>query len=300
AAIPEAFRERGAVFVVSYLIIQIGRPTVLAFFRRGSVTRRNILNIYVWLAPAVALWITGACFPAPIRTPLWTLAIGLELLATRLDYPVPGLRQAHILETEIGGEHLTERYRQFMIVAFGETILSAGFRFSDYDFGREHALAFVVAFVGTVLLWRIYFYRAGELLHEAITLSPAPARASRAAAVSHLIMVAGIVVTAVGDEITVRHPFGPVETSWIVVLIGGAALFLIGRGLLDFITFSHVSWSRVIGLIVLVAMAPAMPLLAPAMVAAAVTLVLAGVAVSNAISWRFFPVHPRPPHRLKR
>ncbi|HEX5541273.1 MAG TPA: low temperature requirement protein A [Micromonospora sp.] len=295
AAIPAGFRERGSVFVAAYLIIQIGRPTVLALFLRGPINRRNVLNIYAWLALSIGPWIAGAFFPPPTRTLLWALAIALDIMATRLDYPTPWLRRANILETNIGGEHLTERYRQFTIVAFGETILSAGFRFSDHDFDGDHALAFVVAFTGTVLLWRIYFYRAGELLHEAIMLSATPLRTGRTAAYAHVIMIGGIVVTSVGDEIIVRYPFGPVETPWIVVLIGGAALFLVGRALLDFTTFSRVSWSRVIGLLVLAVMAPAMPQLPPVLVASAVTLVLAGVAVSNAISWRLFPVHPKAP-----
>jgi Bacterial low temperature requirement A protein (LtrA) len=65
-----------------------------------------------------------------------------------------------------------------------------------------------VAFAITALLWRIYVHRAGQLLGEAIAAACDPVRVASSALLAHLVMIAGIIAIAVGDELVIEQPFG--------------------------------------------------------------------------------------------
>jgi low temperature requirement protein LtrA len=168
-----------------------------------------------------------------------------------------------------------------------------GFAFSGGGFETGRTAAFVVSFATTVLLWRIYIYRAGELLPAAIAAARDPGRLARSASFAHLLMVAGVVAIAVGYELVITHPFGHTDTAWIAVILGGPALFLVGRAIFEHAVFARVSRSRLIGLVVLTAIAPAMVLVPPLVVAVAAALVLVGIAVTDAARARGRP--PEPP-----
>jgi low temperature requirement protein LtrA len=109
-------------------------------------------------------------------------------------------------------------------------------------------------------------------------------------------MVAGIVLTAVGDEIIITHPAGPTRPAWTAVLLGGPALFLVGRAIFEYGVFARVSRNRWIGLLVLAALTPVMLQSPPIVVGLAATAVLTGIAASDtARSRRRPPETPSPP-----
>jgi low temperature requirement protein LtrA len=180
------------------------------------------------------------------------------------------------------GEHLAERHRQLFIIALGELILVSGLAFRGNGFAANRTAAFVVSFVGTVLLWRIYMYRAGEVLADAIARVPHPARFALSTTYFHLAMVAGLVAIAVGDELVIAHPRGHTQPAWIAVILGGPALFVAGRAGFEYAVFDRVSWDRPIGVLVLAAPAPAMLLVPPLLAAIAATAVLTGIAFTDA------------------
>jgi low temperature requirement protein LtrA len=78
------------------------------------------------------------------------------------------------------------------------------------------------------------------------------------------------------------------------VILGGPALFLVGRGTFEYAVFGRLSRPRVIGALALLAITPAMTLVPPLAVATTaaiilacvVAFVLAGVAVSDAVRTR--------------
>ncbi|MFR9779571.1 low temperature requirement protein A [Micromonospora sp. MS34] len=101
-------------------------------------------------------------------------------------------------------------------------------------------------------------YHAGQLLPAAIATAPAPDRlARRSESFAHLPMVAGIIVTAVGVELVIAHPFGHTKPAWIAVIVDGSSLFVAGRALFEYQAFGRVSRDRLIGLLVLAALTPA-------------------------------------------
>jgi low temperature requirement protein LtrA len=296
AALPEAFGDRGLVFAGAYVAIHVGRGLFLMLALRGHELQRTAGRLLFWFGVSAVPWIAGALAHGTARGALWTLAVAVDYTAGRLRYPTPKLGRAPTSEWPIVAEHIAERYRQFFIIALGELILITGLAYSGSGFKTDRTAAFVVSFVGTVLLWQIYIFRAGELLAAAITASPNPIRLNLSAAYAHLVIVAGVVVTAVGDELVIDHPLGHTQPAWIAVILGGPALFLAGRALFEYAVFARVSPSRVIGVLVLAAIAPAMLLVPPLVVAIAAVFVLAGIAASDAARARGRPPEqPSPP-----
>ena len=87
----------------------------------------------------------------------------------------------------------------------------------------------------------------GSCWPAAIAAAPDPARLAVSAIYAHLVMVAGIVATAVGDELVIAHPLGHTQPAWVAVILGGPALFLAGRARFEYAVFGRVSRDRPIG-----------------------------------------------------
>jgi low temperature requirement protein LtrA len=212
-----------------------------------------------------------------------------------LGWPTPRLGRTRETEYAVSAEFLAERYRQFSIIALGELILVSGLAFTGSGFEAYPRAAVVVAFATTVLLWRIYIYRAGEVLGAAVTMARDPLHVAVSASYAHLGMAAGIVAISVGDELIIRHPLEHTRPAWIAVILGGPALFLAGRAILEYTVFGRVSTDRVIGVLVLAAISPAMILAPPLLVALAATVVFAGIAIADAAQARRHPAEPPSP-----
>ncbi|MBM0229904.1 low temperature requirement protein A, partial [Micromonospora sp. ATA51] len=165
-------------------------------------------------------WIVGAVVHDDARGVLWTAALIIDYVAARLGWPLPGRGRSPASSWTVTGEHLAERYQQFIIIALGEMIIISGFGFSMSEFAGAQWVAFAITFSSTVLLWRIYFYRAGTVLVEAVAGSARPGRLAESATYTHLVMVAGIVAAAVGYEIVIAHPGGHTDPAWLTVIVG--------------------------------------------------------------------------------
>ena len=95
----------------------------------------------------------------------------------------------------------------------------------------------------------------------------------------HLPMVAGIIVSAVGDELTIAHPTGETGLATMAAILGGPALFLAGPALFKGAVFGVASASRPVAIVALAALAPIGLVVPPLALSAAATLVVASVAL---------------------
>ncbi|OKI85224.1 low temperature requirement protein A [Micromonospora sp. CB01531] len=295
-AISRAFGERRLALACAYVLAHVSRSLILAISLRGEPERRrHELRMLTTFSMTGALWITGAVLPLDWRLPLWLLALATEWITARAGFPVPGLGRSPAAKLRMEGEHLAERYQQFLLIALGEAILVTGRVYAEGAIGTGETAAFAIAVATTVLIWRIYFHRAGQILPEAINRSTSPARMGWSTTDSHLIMLAGIVTTAVGFHVTIEHPHGDTQAAWIAVILGGPALFTIGRARFEHEVFSRVSPSRIIVLLTLAALFPAMIHLPPLAAAAAAAAVLTAAAVADARrAWGRPPEQPKP------
>ena len=107
-------------------------------------------------------------------------------------------------------------------------------------------LAFVSAFLGTIAMWWLFFSARHEAASEVIAGAENAGAIARAAyTYAPIPVVAGIVVTAVGDEMVLAHPSGHVEAATTWVLLGGPALFLAGTAVAVFAVWGDWPRSRI-------------------------------------------------------
>ncbi|MGK5738071.1 low temperature requirement protein A [Micromonospora sp. URMC 103] len=287
--LPDAFSDLALSFAGAYVAIHLGRSFFLLATLRKRMGRRPTSRFVFWFLVSAVPWLAGGLVAGPTRGLLWAAALAIDYGSAWLRYPTPGLGRVPKSQYRVAADHLAERYQQFFTLTLGDLILVTALTYADSGMTIGSTAALLVAFATTVLLWQIYVHRAGALLQATIESSRDPGGFVRSAPNTHLLMVAGVVAAAAGFEVVIAHPTDR-TTPWLAgVVLGGPALFLAGRARFEYEVFSRVSPSRLIALLVLIIVGPAL-LLAPALVAGlTATLVLAGVAVADSIRARGAP-----------
>jgi low temperature requirement protein LtrA len=233
AALPEAFGERGLLFAASYVALQVGRNAAAAWL----LTRRHRLRgvferLVVWSAASGALWLAGATLEGDQRLLLWIPALMVELAAPVAGYWLPGRGRAGTTDWDIEGGHFAERCQLFIIIALGESIVLTGATASDAGLGSTVVLSLVVAFAGTAALSALYFGPTAQSARATMTSCEDPGRLARDAyTYLHLPIIAGIVATAVGNDLLIAHPNESLDRAGLAMTLGGPALFLVGESL---------------------------------------------------------------------
>src|SRR5918998_41382 len=204
-AIPEAFGERGLMFALAYVAIQVGRTVfVVIALDSFSTLVRSFQRILAWFTIPAVLWVVGGLLEGEARYVLWVLALALEYAGPVTGYYTPGLGRSATGDWTVEGGHLAERCQLFVIIALGESILVTGTTFGEIETSVATVAAFVVAFLGSAALWWIYFARSAEISREIIITSEDPGRMARSAyTYFHLPMIAGIIAIAAADEFIV-------------------------------------------------------------------------------------------------
>lgn len=284
--LPRAMEERALPFVVAYLMVMVVRPLVIAAALRGHPRRLVPFRLAVWALASTPLWLAGALGPDRLRLSLWAAALAVDYLAWGLGWPLPWLGASKVGRWRIAGTHLADRYQQMFLIALGESILIIGVAFSGTDYSAERAAAFAVSFTTSALLWRIYFHRAGLLLSDALERVTLPGRLGALLERTHLLIVLSVLVTSVGYELVIDHPFGQPQPRWLLFVVGGPMLFLVARMRLEYEIFGRLSRSRLIGLVALLLSTPALAHWTPMVALSVVAGVLALVALLDALrSW---------------
>ena len=292
-AIPDAFRERGLMFALAYVTIQVGRTVFVVIALNKSLGRsdplsRNFQRIFFWLLVSGVLWIIGGLLEGEARYVLWALALAVEYISPVVGFYTPGLgRSTTETWSTVEGGHAAERCQLFVILALGESILVTGTTFGEIETSVATVAAFVVAFLGSAALWWIYFARSAEAAREIISSSEDPGRIARSAyTYFHLPMIAGIIAVAAGDDQLVAHPYYLGTPASIALTLGGTALFLAGHAFFKWTVFGELSFSRLVAIVALAVLIPvgfAIPALALAIAAA---LIVVGVAAWDALAYQ--------------
>jgi low temperature requirement protein LtrA len=281
AAIPDAFGGTGLLFAGAYSALQIGRSGfVLWAFRHHPVQRRNFERIVTWNVAASLFWIAGGLAEGTARELIWIGAILVDYAAPAAGFRVPRLGRSVTSDWTVTGSHFAERFKLFVIMALGESILVTGITFSALEPAVASVAAFAIAFLGSVAFWWIYFDRSAEAGSGALESTTDPGRLARSAyTYFHLPIVAGIIVAAVADELIIAHPDGHAEAATVAVTLGGPALFLAGHALYKWATMNVISVSRLLAIAVLAAVVPFGTSVSPLALGAIATVVVILVAV---------------------
>jgi low temperature requirement protein LtrA len=136
-------------------------------------------------------------------------------------------------------------------------------------------------------MWWIYFHKGAEAGSELISKSRESGRLARLAyTYLHLPIVAGIIVSAVADELVLKHPSGAPDLRTISTAIGGPMLFLTGTILFKHSIRGFLQLSHGVGIVALAILAWFARDLSPLMLSALTTALLLIVAVWESVSLR--------------
>ncbi|MGC5288581.1 low temperature requirement protein A [Micromonospora sp. DT231] len=263
------------LFVISYVGTHVSRCVILvvALHRQGHQTARERATRFLfWFTVSGVFWVTGALSHSP-NWGLWTIAITIDLVASAARYPTPRLGMVPIDQYKRITGHLGERYQQFVILALGDIVLLPTLQVSRGDLEFFRVLALLCAFATMLLLWQIYVFRASELMVAAEARAHRPVRL---APYTHLVLLGGVVATAASFEMVVHHPTGTTPVRWLVLILGGPTLFVLGRVLLALLVGWSVPWRRVAWQLTPLLVLPWAGGWPPLLVAAVVALALAG------------------------
>jgi low temperature requirement protein LtrA len=289
-ALPQAFDGHGLLFASVYALMQVGRSSFMVWVLRRSpqAARRNFYRITLWFAVAAVWWIAGGFQLGQARFLCWTIALGIEYLGPAMFFYVPGLGRSSTAEWDVEGGHMAERCSLFVIIALGESVVVTGSSFAQSGRALDAWLAFVTSFVGCVAMWWIYFDLGVERGSRSIRQAADPGRTARLGyTYLHLLIVAGIVVSAVGDELSLSQPHALASTAQIAVLLGGPALYLLGNALFKMtVIHTHFPLSHLVGLVLLLAILVPASTLSVLSLAALSTLVLVVAATWETLSLR--------------
>jgi low temperature requirement protein LtrA len=288
AALPEAFGERGLLFAVSYAVMQVGR-TLYVLFRLGPdhPLTPNFRRIFGWICIAAVLWIAGGLAEPRERLLFWAAAVACEYVSPMFGFWLPGLGRSQTAEWTIEGGHLAERCQAFVFVALGESIVATGATMSETaHWAAPTVIAFLVAFVGSLALWWSYFDTSSKAGSEVITHSSDPGRIGAYFHYVHVVIIGGIIVSAVGNDLLIAHPAAVPDTAQIVAMIAGPTLYLVGNALYKKVVYGRIPLSHIAGLTALAVLAALSQFANLLALGTFVTLILAVVAGWEARSRR--------------
>ena len=226
-AIPEAFEAHALLFAGSYVAIQVGRHSFLTFAAAdsGSVERERAGHILTWFVVVGVLWIAGSLLEGPERVALWLLALALDYGAPLVTYWVPGRRRLAPATWNVGTEHFAERFGLFIILALGESIVITGATTSELKLDAARIIAFVMAFVASAAIWWLYFSSVASLGEHYLGVSDSRTVLARDAyTYLHVVFVAGIILSAVGDELVIAHPTEILPPYEVAAVAAGPAV----------------------------------------------------------------------------
>jgi len=286
-AIPGAFGDRGLLFAGAYVGVQVGRHSFLAFATatRGTLERERAERILVWFVAAGVLWLAGGFAEGSARTVLWLAALAIDYAAPLVLFWVPGRRRLDHTTWSVQTSHFAERFQLFLIIAFGESIVITGATTAQLELDTARTAAFAVAFLMTAAFWWLYFNYVARIAERRLELAPDRTRLARDGyTYLHAVLVAGVIVSAVGDELVIAHPLEELPAEELAVVVAGPAIYLLGHALFRLRLAGSVSWKRLAGAVACIAVAALGPVLPALAVAALLTAVLIAVIVAERVA----------------
>jgi low temperature requirement protein LtrA len=249
------------VFVGAYLAARCIHAVAFVTVSDVRLRRRAIGTLALSVGPAGVLLLAGAALGGLWQLVLWLVAAGLE--------PVITHRMGSGVDWRVGSAaHFTERHGLIVILAIGESIIAIGAGAAEEPTSLTILLGIAGSLVIAAALWWAYFRRLAEDAERGLIRRAGGDRARTARdayTYLHLLIVAGIVITALGIEQALVHVDSTRPAGWFTAaaLGGGTACFLVATVLFDYRVTRRVGWVRAVGSGVLLVSIPLLAILNP-------------------------------------
>jgi low temperature requirement protein LtrA len=276
--VPHAFGNLALAFALTYGVVRVAH---IGLFMLASPDddglRHSVLGLAASTMVAVSLLVAASLFDGLAQGALWALALFLDMSGPYF-FGSEGWR--------LVPGHFAERHGLVVIIALGESIVAIGVGASgELDLGIGAAAVLGVAL--TAAMWWIYFdvvaIVSARRLAEADVGRVQNEMARDSYSYLHLLMVAGIVLAALGLKTTIGHATGHLHAVPAFALLGGVALYLLGHVAFRYRHVKTINRRRLLLAIVLLILVP---------VATQVPAVVA-VAVANVLIWAMIAYETR-------
>jgi low temperature requirement protein LtrA len=198
--VPEAFGDLALVFALAYGAVRMAHIGLFMLASRDhDALRHSVLGLAASTSVAISLLVLASFFDGFTQGGIWVLALALDmggpfLIGTEGWKLIP--------------EHFAERHGLVVIIALGESIVAIGVGAAGaLDLGIGTAAVLGVALAAA--MWWTYFDVVAIVSVRRLA-DAEPGRAQNALARDsysyiHLIMIAGIVMVALGMKKTIGH-----------------------------------------------------------------------------------------------
>src|SRR5947209_4500577 len=223
--LPSAFRGEAAAFVASYAAVRFLHLGIYVdASRRGHASLTAIAGFGATVAIGMTLLGIGAAVGGVGQVVLWGAAAAI-------DYAGPAWLTRERLRglQRVAVSHFAERYGLFIIIVLGESVVSIGTAGTHHAISASLLAAFAFGLTITVALWWLYFDRTAAWAERRLREVDDPVLAAADAfSYLHLMLVAGVVILAVGEKAAVASAARPMPLSARLSLCAGVALYVIG------------------------------------------------------------------------
>jgi low temperature requirement protein LtrA len=276
--VPEAFGELALVFALAYGAVRVAH---IGLFMLASpdddALRHSVLGLAASTFVAVGLLVVASFFDGLAQGAIWVLAMLLDMVGP-FFFGAEGWKFVP--------EHFAERHGLVVIIALGESIVAIGVGAAGaLDFGIGTAAVLGVAL--TSAMWWVYFdvvaIVSGRRLAEAEPGRVQNEMARDSYSYIHLLMIAGIVMVALGMKKTIGHFDDHLDTVPAFALLGGLALYLLGHVCFRYRQIHTINRQRLLLAVVLLILVPVATEI-PA---------LAALAIANLLIWAMIAYETR-------
>ena len=240
-ALPQAFGDRATLFACTYAGVRFMHLGLYAgASRRGNASWGAIAGFAVTVAVGMVLLVAGSFLHGTARVVCWAVAAAI-------DYAGPAWLTRERLRglQRVAVAHFAERYSLFVIICLGESIVATGLGASNQPLETDLVAAVTFGVLITVGLWWTYFDRFAGIAEERLRDHQDPVLAAADAySYLHLVIVAGIIVFAVGAKIVVHEASDPLGDAARLALCGGVALYLLGHVAFRLRMIGDVGWEK--------------------------------------------------------
>jgi low temperature requirement protein LtrA len=221
--VPDAFGELGTEFALAYGAVRFAQIFLLFLAGRDDRSfRRSVTGLGIGTAVGVSLLVIGSFLDPGAQAAVWGLALVLDmgepyLFGSEGWHLVPG--------------HFAERHGLIVIIALGESIVAIGLGAGSHlTWGIASAAVLGIGVVAA--MWWTYFDIVALVSARRLIRAPEGKIRNELARDSysyiHFLLVAGIILLALGLKKAIGHPTDALEDVPAFALVGGVAIYLLG------------------------------------------------------------------------
>jgi len=250
-AVPAAYGDDALPFALAYAVVRAMQVGLYAYGTDDEDPNHGaILKLGPGFLLSAGLVILGAVVGGEAQQWIWLVAIVLDVLT-----PIV----ADTSQFRVHAGHFAERHGLIIIIALGESIVALGSGVTEETVDLSRAIGASLGVAAAAALWWLYFDIVASVAEHRMKQARGGERARIARdsySYIHFLMIAGIVLLALGIKKTLLDSEEPLKLVPAIALCAGPALYLLGHIAFRLRNVGTLNRQRLVISIVLLALIP--------------------------------------------